>query len=131
MAVMMKCGHAANATDSTGRPSCAMCIGIHPGADVIDPSFPDLGGRQAQCSCKRLKPSSATLPFFEYCGPESKEATESCTCGYFRVAHEPQGMAGNVPSNRKTVIEQGKCSGFVSRGPREFDRFYCGCRGWD
>ena len=62
---MMKCGHAANATDSDGKPSCAICIGIPPGAREINEHPPDLTGRMAECSCHRKVASSTQLPFFE------------------------------------------------------------------
>jgi hypothetical protein len=65
---MMLCGHAANATNArTGQPSCAICVGIHPGAETIDPNPPTLAGRQSQCAyCKKLAPSDASLAFFEH-----------------------------------------------------------------
>ena len=127
---MMKCGHAANATNGHGNPSCAICCGMTPNADIVVDA-PDLTGRLAKCSCGRTVPSDLKqCAFFEYCGPGSRVAAESCKCGYAFVAHTVEGMARNVPSNRKTVIEQGKCSGFVARGPLEFDSYYCGCRGW-
>src|SRR5436190_20446160 len=67
---MMKCGHAANATNmKTGAPSCAICAGLTPDADVIesDPKRFDLTGRVAVCPyCKTEQPSHTGLPFFEY-----------------------------------------------------------------
>ena len=42
---MMKCGHAANATDPSGNPGCAICIGLGRGADEVDSAPPDLTGR--------------------------------------------------------------------------------------
>lgn len=99
---MMKCGHAANAINAkTGKPSCVICVGIHPGAETIDDAPPSLIGRKARCSyynsmggrnnegpcrgktCKCEKDSSPNLAFFEY-----------------------------LPN-------------------KEFDMFYCGCFGWD
>ena len=78
---MMQCGHAANAVDGRGKPCCAICIGIHPGADKIAET-PDLVGRTARCCyydtrthrnegpcgavCDCEKPSRTSLPFFEY-----------------------------------------------------------------
>lgn len=93
----------------------------------------DLTGRTARCSCGRKEPSSPKLAFFEYCGPGSKDAPERCTCGYMRCAHDPAFMEQNVPSNRRTVIEDGRCTAgvFTPRGPREFDSYYCGCWEWD
>ena len=82
-----------------------------------------------------LRPSSleqqGRLAFFEYRGPGSRYATALCKCGFSTTAHDPEAMARNVPNNRLTVIERGKCEGFQARGPHEFDSYYCGCRGWD
>lgn len=129
---MMLCGHAANATNGEGKPSCAICAGIHAGADMVAET-PNLEGRLAKCGCGRTEPSSTKLAFFEYCGPGSREATETCKCGYAFAPHTAEGMARNVASNRKTVIEDGRCKigAFVARGPLEFDRYYCGHSGWD
>lgn len=83
MTVMMSCGHAANARNSAGQPSCVICIGIDPGAEIPAPA-PDLTGRMSRCSyCGREVPSSTDLAFFEH-----------------------------VPY-------------------LDYDRHYCGCRGWD
>lgn len=131
MKPMMACGHAANATNSkTEEPCCAICVGIHEGAETVVPG-PDLTGRIAKCTCGRTRPSSEKLAFFEYRGPGSPVATETCKCGYHKKAHDPEYMKQNVPSNRETVIEQGKCKGFEPRGPMEYDSFYCGHSGWD
>ena len=99
---------------------------------TITPKF--LTGRTAKCRCGSATPSakaSAERAMFEYCGPGSRIGTEICQCGYANTAHTAHGMAGNVPSNRRTVIEQGKCSGFVARGPLEFDCYWCGCGNTD
>lgn len=82
-ATMMKCGHAANGR-MNGGPVCVMCLGIDPGASVVDEAKADLTDRMARCSyCGAKRPSSPSLPFF------------------------------------------GHLDG------REYDSFYCGCRGWD
>lgn len=62
---MMKCGHAANAHDAEGNPSCAICIGLDAGATIIVET-PILEGRVAKCRCGREKPSNTSLAFFEY-----------------------------------------------------------------
>ena len=82
----------------------------------------NLSGRQAHCGYgqHKFKPSSRELAFFEYRGPGSLDATESCTCGYMRIAHDCPVMAARL-----------KCKEFTLRGPREFDTYYCGCRGWE
>jgi hypothetical protein len=65
---MMKCGHAANATDEQGNPVCLICYGWKPGADEVDDNPPSLEGREAKCVyCGRIAPSSEKLPFFGYC----------------------------------------------------------------
>lgn len=122
MAVMMKCGHASNATDRNDKPCCAICMGMDCGAETISTVTIDLAGRTAKCSCGNMSPSSLSLPFFEYWGPGSREALNICQCGYAFVAHTPEVM----DRNKKLT-----CTAFVARGPREFDRYYCGCRGWD
>lgn len=87
----------------------------------------------AKCTEKCvLRPSTdADLAFFEYTGLGSPDATDRCVCGYHRVAHDPEEMAKRVPGNRTTVVQDGKCTGFRARGPAQYDRYYCGCRGWD
>jgi hypothetical protein len=87
---------------------------------ALAPFFPpiaDRSVRMARCGCGKTEPSSNKLAFFEPCGEGSKEATETCTCGYHRVAHRPD--------------FQHACAQFKAKGAQEFDRFYCGCRGWD
>jgi hypothetical protein len=116
---MLSCGHAANSTDGHGNPSCAICVGI--GADPVPMATPDLSGRVARCSCGHTQPSSMRLAFFEYMGEGSRRAVDSCgLCGYAWAAHDPDSMARNVPGNRRTVVEQGRCRGFVAHGAYEF-----------
>lgn len=80
---IMKCGHAANAVQAE-KPVCAICAGITPGWNEIDPNPPSLEGRMMRCSyCGRERNSDASGAFFVY-------------------------LEGN-----------------------NFDRYYCGCRGWD
>jgi len=86
---MMRCGHAANATNE-GKPCCCICSGLSGDDWKVTCDEPDLSGRVAKCAynntvgmCKSTAPSSTELAFFE---------------------HKPD------------------C---------EFDRYYCGCLGWD
>jgi len=135
--VMLACGCRAHGThhnshDGLGvdHPSCVIHSPAPEACRIVD--APSLDGRFAKCTCGRTRPSSLDLAFFEYEGPGSPRSKQSCkNCGYHEIAHTKEGMAGNVPTNRKTVIERGECKGFVAHGPYEFDRFYCGCRGWD
>ncbi len=80
--------------------------------------------RQARCSyCRRLKPSSTALAFFEFCGEGSERATKTCKhCGYNAVAHAPEVMAKN---------DALRCKTFEPHGAFEFDSYYCGCGGWE
>ena len=94
-AVMMKCGHSANATIK-GRPCCALCFGINIGAIVVDDSPPSLEGREACCSYRRpgrygaqggetravghgWVKSSPELAFFEY-SPDKPHDYYYCGC---------------------------------------------------
>lgn len=84
MAVLMKCGHVANAKTSTGRPVCVICAGHRPEADMIDKECTGtdgLEGRQAACTyCGCERQSAWELPFFTY-HPEAK--TDGFYCGCF------------------------------------------------
>lgn len=77
---MMKCGHAANSQDTrTGKPCCAICIGIDPRATIPDDNPPDLTGREAKCfDCNRTIPSSPGLAFFSY---RPDKALDQYYCG--------------------------------------------------
>lgn len=71
---MMECGHAANASDGNGNPSCVICVGIVPGAQITVET-PNLEGRMARCTYRHdragrehmvFRPSSNTLAFFNH-----------------------------------------------------------------
>jgi hypothetical protein len=84
-------------------------------------SNPNLAGRTARCAygCGATAPSALTLPFFEFLGEGSREAALACkTCRFFEVAHEE-------PRHKDQAHP------FEPHGAFEFDRYYCGCRGWD
>lgn len=141
---MMECGHAANATrtiDGEQFPACVICAG-KPEADRVAVNPPDLTGRRARCSyfdpalgsCPKRpnderhaggseRASDPGLPFFEYLGRGSRHATKTCECGYFEVAH----MNPNPLTGRPGIATHK----FEPVGAAEFDRFYCGCWGWD
>jgi hypothetical protein len=131
---IMTCGHAANATVD-GVPCCAICFSVDPvGATTPGNTEIVVGNRTARCTCGVTRPSSERekLAYFQYRGEGSSEATRRCrNCSYYDRAHDPHEMAKNVPSNRRTVVELGECSGFEPHGAYEFDSFYCGHAGWD
>lgn len=64
---LMKCGHIALGVETaTGKAICPICVGIDPGAEVVDEAPLDLSGRTAVCAyCKTEVPSDYSLPFFE------------------------------------------------------------------
>lgn len=66
MAVMMRCGCAAQGKDREGNPVCVAHYGILDGATVVADT-PDLTGRVAHCAdCGRTTPSDPSLPFFRH-----------------------------------------------------------------
>ena len=120
----MKCGHSANATYKD-KPCCVICS-PDLNAYLLDQA-PKLTNRKAKCSCGCIVASSTELAFFEYRGTGSKYAIESCKCGYTIPAHEHN----KSRVDPRSVIELGKCKGFVAKGGHEYDSYYCGHAGWD
>jgi hypothetical protein len=123
MTQLMGCGHAPNAQkvhpDGTKTPSCAICAGIDPGANVLVEG-PSLEGRTARCHCWTTRASSTLLAFFEYRGPGSRVGEEMCArCNFYGVAHDVTGARNGVRH------------AFVPHGPFEHDTYYCGCDGWN
>lgn len=109
---MMKCGHAANGThpahsdheSNRMEPCCVICAPTKE-AYEIDPNPPDLRNREARCSCDARRPSSPSLPFFDFQGPGSRYDSDNPESKIFPA--------------------------WKTKGGRPFDEFYCGCRGWD
>lgn len=106
---MMKCGHAANAVDSEGKPVCVICHGIVDGATEIDESPPGLEGRKARCVYY------GKVFHFGYYGNEcsvcGKRDDNICHC--------------------ERDSDTDKLAFFEHRPGEEFDLFYCGCHSWD
>jgi hypothetical protein len=116
---MMMCGHAANAITSNDLPCCVICA-PDPKSMKVSEYAPNLEGRMARCSCKKLESSSTTLAFFEFRGDGSDQALRSCKhCGVYIEALRLDGPK--------------QCVGheFESHGAYEFDAYYCGHAGWD
>ena len=143
--ILMKCGCVAQGVVKAIKgvpidPPVPACV-THGCAEPAG-TKPDLTGRMAKCTYRHdvLKrgglqrpgkspvPSSFDLAFFEFCGPGSRRAAEYCICGYHRSAHDKNG--GKCPRNSLTG-KRTTDGGFQAQGPLEFDRFYCGCFGWD
>lgn len=128
----MKCGHVAQGTNTkTNTPSCVICIGLTPDAEIVVSDLPDLTGRIARCYCGKETPSDFDLPFFEYNGEGSDRAVNQCKCGYYKVVHQYNGhYAPDKYGNPGKINPNWKCTGFESKGDSQ-DTYYCGCRGWD
>ena len=98
---MMKCGCAAQGVliakgEIKFDPPIPACI-THSCYEVADKA-PDLSGRMSECSYlprgHDVKPSDPErLAFFEYRGPGSPAAEDTCKCGMFRSAHWPRWRA--------------------------------------
>ena len=104
--VLMKCGHVSNAIDEkTKKPVCAICIGLTDKAEIVEENLPDITNRIAKCSCcENRQPSSFKIPFFEFCGKNSKHDLDA------------------DEHYREDVCKHGGL---------EHDYYYCGCFGWD
>lgn len=77
--VLMKCGHAANAT-LDDKPVCAICYGLKDGANLAVAETPNLEGRKSRCwYCNKLESSSVELPYFAY-RPEAAFDSYYCGC---------------------------------------------------
>lgn len=98
MSKILRCGHAANATDGSGRPSCAICCC----SDVAEHQ-PTLTGRRARCRHFGHVCSGRGTP------PEQR--------GRPCVSERPS--------------DPGLLAFFEHRPGEPFDRYYCGCWGWD
>lgn len=106
---------------------CATCGATdkEDGKEGAHEALPSLDGRRARCSYYKSKCGQETdsrwgLAFFEFTGEGSHRATDICTCGFARIAHA-QDAKRPLPKPHE----------FVPKGAEEFDRFYCGCFGWD
>lgn len=126
---LMNCGCAGmakhnNAHDGleAGHPSCVTHIPAKAACEIA--TAPSLEGRFAKCGngCP-VVPSSVGLAFFEYLGPDSPASKQNCAqCGYYESAHKRDGDKPRFAD---------VCLNFRPHGPYKFDRYYCGCRGWD
>lgn len=114
---LMKCGHAANGKDGAGNPVCVICA-VGPNdkdARTIDDSPPSLEGRRARCiyygrsDIVKLKRECYFGCNYD-CNKTIEEGGRRCKC--------------EQPSNTNLP--------FFKHKPNEpFDKFYCGCWGWD
>ena len=59
--------------------------------------------------------------------PDATWISEYCKCGFTEIAHHPD---PNMP-HRHNVVAERICSGFTPHGAYEYDKYYCGCYGWE
>lgn len=84
----------------------------------------DPNSRRARCSCGREVASFSGLAFRQTA--ESHAEGRCGTCGYADVAHEE-------PTRSRPHLARVMSDGheFTQAEPRDYDTYYCGCRGWD
>lgn len=128
-AVMLACGCSATATHENphdglpaNHPSCPVHYDTGLGCKVI--ASPDLTGRMARCDYY------GTTKRWRNAGPihGGGEALGLCENG-------GKGCRCEVPSSTAlpffNYLGPGSEHHMAKNGPQEFDRFYCGCAGWD
>ena len=107
---MMKCGHAANATDNFGKPVCVICYGIREGADEVDKNYRVPIDRRARCSYYGKRIGSGRAYDCCECSKCQKQENKICYCEI----------------NSSTDLPF-----FCQHSDKDFDEYYCGCHGWD
>lgn len=119
---IMACGCAANSKLVTKDGEVDACV-VH-GTSEVAAQQPQLQSRKARCCGPgTIVDSRPDLPFFEFRGEGSFDATERCKCGYMQGAHD---ITPKPPH-----LHNRCCDNFTPRGPAEFDLYYCGHGGWD
>ena len=86
-----------------------------------------LEGREARCPhCKKTQPSVdfARLACFEYRGPGNGRYCDRCS--WAPTVHEDPDV-----QRRPHVARSWFAHEFTDAEGRQFDSYYCGCRGWD
>lgn len=73
--------------------------------------------RKAKCQCGKIESNKDEMHFFDFTGDGSFWSRLCSCCGFSEESHK----------SKKAV----KCSGYKPQGPLEFDKYYCGCNGWD
>lgn len=129
----LACGCSAMATTIIDGKEVLSCP-VHLCTTIADK--PSLEGREARCGCFKVIPSSWNLAFFEYRGPGSRFATETCrVCGMNRDIHPSQGGTGRFTGVHKDEIITYLCEnngkGVFTPGAHQYDSYYCGHSGWD
>uniref|UniRef100_A0A6M3IUC1 Uncharacterized protein n=1 Tax=viral metagenome TaxID=1070528 RepID=A0A6M3IUC1_9ZZZZ len=105
---MMKCGHSANGKRKIGNiwtDCCLICIGLDPKAKIIDEAPPDLNERKARCS------------YFDSI-PKGRNHESNYGCKRGNPCLCEQSSSDKLPF-------------FEHKPNNEYDKFYCGCWGWD
>jgi hypothetical protein len=101
---IMKCGHAAQGKDGNGKWSCVICW-PNPDASIVDDNPPVFVGRRARCS---------------HYGQKVGRKNECVTC-----------RNGDGRCQCEVNSNPTRLAFFESCPNEEYDRFYCGCFGWD
>jgi hypothetical protein len=103
---LMKCGHTAQSWGGDGdHPACVICIGIDPGAEIVEDNLPDLSQRTARCAYYNSVPRGQNHSSNYGC-----KRGERCMC--------------EQPSVERLPF-------FEHKPEMTHDQFYCGCWGWN
>lgn len=118
---IMKCGHAANSL-LDGQPACATHAMTGDDATTVDENAPSLEGRQMRCTYDR--PGSGV-----------KERSRTGTSGRIRVIHA-DGDSVKPTDRNAAFLELKPEEGWGPKptfgsGWDPYDRYYCGCWGWN
>ena len=113
--VMMKCGHAANATRD-GEPACVICFGIKDGATEVAET-PSLDGRLMRCTYDQPGKGGGG----KYRKHEDGDSVRPTEMGAAFLELRPDGGWGEGKKRRTYDWDAWD----------KYDRFYCGCWGWD
>jgi len=115
LGALMKCGHSAQGTierDGQRIPACIICAGSGRfGWDEPADELPNLRGRMARCEHYGQKSEGSN---FEPLNREKCKRGEACMC----EEDSQKAMAGGLPF-------------FEYLPNRPFDKYYCGCFGWE
>lgn len=110
-AVMMKCGCAAQGTDGHGNPVCVVHSGLKEGWNIVDENPPDLANREARCFYYGKKNSGR-----QYGPIYPKKRTGDC--GHHAICTCSASSSPSLPF-------------FEYLPDKPYDKYYCGCWGWD
>jgi hypothetical protein len=110
------------ATASTTRMARCAYYGGRKALGAYSSSSCKAGRDGTICRCE--EPSSKELAFFEFQGAGSRVAALCRHCGMTESAHKGAPCSKGLRSHKAGTA-------YEPQGDLGFDKFYCGCHGWD